>query len=265
MSSSESESPARDCLPNAPVRDCCTASSLSSSVGSALGSSRGSGLGGWNRMLDLRFSARRGSRFRRHRLRRWSWVARAAALAQFPPRLPRFSPEIQPGADRADDGHGNPEHRAVQQRDVFRGSGDALESAGRNVGCRGLLAQARLAGLWNAMAVRLEVEISVPPPRLPSRLQLPTAALAHSAARSVAAYRRRLLCDWPGTSRRLRHLAPSLASAGRGGGLGRGQGPRMLPPPIPTFPRKRGKEQILPRMLNCYCHPGRAGGSPHGY
>jgi hypothetical protein len=62
--------------------------------------------------------------------------------------------------------------------------------------------------------------------------------------------------------RRVRGFAPSLASAGRGGGLGRGQLQQVWPPLIPTFPRKRGKEQVLPQISNSYCHPGRAGRSP---
>ena len=68
-----------------------------------------------------------------------------------------------------------------------------------------------------------------------------------------------LLCDSPSTCRRLRRLAPSLASAGRGGGLGWGRLPRCCLP-HPTFPRKRGKENLLPQKSNCNCHPGRAGG-----
>jgi hypothetical protein len=34
--------------------------------------------------------------------------------------------------------------------------------------------------------------------------------------------------------------------------------------PHPNLPRKRGKEQVLPQMSNCYCHLGRAGGLPCG-
>jgi hypothetical protein len=37
---------------------------------------------------------------------------------------------------------------------------------------------------------------------------------------------------------------------------GEGASAAVLPTPIPTFPRKRGKEQLLEQMSNCYGLPG---------
>ena len=54
--------------------------------------------------------------------------------------------------------------------------------------------------------------------------------------------------------RGFRHGAPSLASAGCGGGLGRGRVPCALASPIPAFPRKRGKERD---SLRCATSPQR--------